>query len=146
MVRYLRDRLSPLKGVSPRPVLDEFIKFMLYSISESILHMKYILSLVLLCCMLICCNTPVPEQRAIRKGTDSVAGKVELYDSSLTHLIDTTAIIEVIGRHYKWSEGPVWVPSRHMLLFSAVKENTIYRWSGTDTPLAYLTPSGYTDT
>jgi gluconolactonase len=33
-----------------------------------------------------------------------------------------------------------------MLLFSAVRENTIYRWSGKDTPVAYLTPSGYTDT
>jgi gluconolactonase len=33
-----------------------------------------------------------------------------------------------------------------MLLFSAVRENTIYRWNGADTPVAHLTPSGYTDT
>ena len=77
---------------------------------------------------------------------DSLAGKVELYDPGAAAIIDTNAVVEVIGQHYKWSEGPVWVPSKQMLLFSAVRENTIYRWSGKDTPVAYLTPSGYTDT
>ena len=83
---------------------------------------------------------------AISVATGNTAGKVELYDSSASAIIDTNATIEVIGRHYKWSEGPVWVPSKQMLLFSAVRENTIYRWNGSDTPVAYLTPSGYTDT
>lgn len=77
---------------------------------------------------------------------DSIAGRVELYDPAAAAFIDSNARIEVIGRHYKWSEGPVWVPSGQMLLFSAVRENTIYRWNGTDTPVRYLTPSGYTDT
>lgn len=52
----------------------------------------------------------------------------------------------MIGRHYKWSEGPVWVPAKHVLLFSAVRENRIYRWKGADTPTLFLQPSGYTDT
>jgi gluconolactonase len=82
---------------------------------------------------------------ATASGRDSLIGKVELYDPAATGLIDTNAVIEVIGRHYKWSEGPVWVPAKQMLLFSAVKENTIYRWNGADTPVAFLTPSGYTD-
>lgn len=79
-------------------------------------------------------------------GKDSVIGKVELYDSSAVGIIDNNAVIGVIGRHYKWSEGPVWVPAKQMLLFSAVRENKIYRWNGKDTPVLYLTPSGYTDT
>src|SRR5258707_2916160 len=77
---------------------------------------------------------------------DTLVGKVELDDPAAAGLIDSNAVIEVIGRHYKWSEGPVWVPAKQMLLFSAVRENTIYRWSGADTPTAFLTPSGYTDT
>lgn len=77
---------------------------------------------------------------------DTRAGTVEIYDSSAAGLIDSDAVVQVIGRHYKWSEGPVWVPALRSLLFSAVRENMIYRWNGVDTPLAWLTPSGYTDT
>ena len=79
-------------------------------------------------------------------GCNSAIGKVELYDSSAAAIVDTNAAIQVIGRHYKWAEGPVWVPAGQMLLFSAVRENTIYKWDGRDTPVQYLTPSGYTDT
>src|SRR5690348_16647782 len=73
-------------------------------------------------------------------------GRVELYDPSAASLIDSNAVIEIIGRNYKWSEGPVWVAGKQMLLFSDVIQNTVYQWKGKDTPVAYLTPSGYTDT
>lgn len=86
------------------------------------------------------------NNEGVKSAKDNLTGKVELYDPVAAGVIDSNATIEVIGRHYKWSEGPVWVPARQMLLFSAVKENTIYRWSGADTPTAFLTPSGYTDT
>jgi gluconolactonase len=87
------------------------------------------------------CNVPDKPVKV-----DSAIGKVVLYDNAATAIIDTNASIQVIGRNYKWAEGPVWVPSKRMLLFSAVRENTIYRWNGRDTPVRYLTPSGYTDT
>ncbi len=90
------------------------------------------------------CDSPSENSNAVIP--DNAIGKVELYDSSATDIINTNAVVEVIGRNYKWCEGPVWVPSKQMLLFSAVRENTIYRWNGKDTPVAYLTPSGYTDT
>jgi gluconolactonase len=88
------------------------------------------------------CHTPTGSPST---GPDSTA-RVELYDPSAAGIIDSNAVVEVIGHHYKWSEGPIWVPSKQMLLFSAVRENTIYRWNGVDTPVPYLTPSGYTDT
>jgi gluconolactonase len=94
---------------------------------------------------LLCFGCQSPVSPPASTDRDSVA-KVELYDSSAAGIIDSNAVVEVIGRHYKWSEGPVWVPGKAMLLFSAVRENTIYRWNGTDTPVAYLSPSGYTDT
>jgi gluconolactonase len=89
------------------------------------------------------CNAP--DQKAAT--ADTVVGKVELYDAAAAALIDSNAKVEVIGRNYKWSEGPVWVPSRQTLLFSDVIRNTVFQWkAGKDTPVAYLTPSGYTDT
>ncbi len=97
-----------------------------------------------LCGLVAGCNGP--GQKPVSVKSDSAIGKVELYDSNATAIIDTNATIQVIGHHYKWSEGPVWVPGGHMLLFSAVRENTIYKWDGRDTPVQYLTPSGYTDT
>ncbi|HEY1213863.1 MAG TPA: SMP-30/gluconolactonase/LRE family protein [Bryobacteraceae bacterium] len=88
------------------------------------------------------CNNESPKAPA----TNTLIGKVELYDPAAASLIDSNATVEVIGRHYKWSEGPVWVPAKKMLLFSAVKENRIYQWKGSDTPTLFLQPSGYTDT
>jgi len=88
-----------------------------------------------------CTNHP-----ASTPATDSLIGKVELYDPGAAGIIDTNAVVEVIGRHYKWSEGPVWVPAKQKLLFSAVKENRIYQWKGADSPVLFLEPSGYTDT
>ena len=85
-------------------------------------------------CLLAACNTPSPSGGA----KDAVIGKVEIYDSAAASIIDTNAVIEVIGRHYKWSEGPVWVPGKNLLLFSAVRENKIYSWDGKDTPVVYL--------
>jgi len=90
------------------------------------------------------CSTPGQKPAA---ATDTLIGKVELYDPSAATLIDSNARVEVIGKNYKWSEGPVWVPSRQMLLFSDVLRNAVFQWKeGKDTPIVYLTPSGYTDT
>ena len=93
--------------------------------------MKHVLILVWLLPLTVC-------------GQRHAIGKIELYDKTATTLIDTNARIEVLGSHYQWAEGPVWVPSRQMLLFSDVLANTAYSWKKNDTPIAYLYPSGYT--
>jgi gluconolactonase len=105
---------------------------------------KHLLPAVIACLVTgSACNNESPKAPA----TDALIGKVELYDPSAASVIDSNAKVEVIGRHYKWSEGPVWVPAKKMLLFSAVKENRIYRWNeGADSPTVFLEPSGYTDT
>ncbi len=91
------------------------------------------------------CGCNSPTEQPVVTVVDTI-GKVELYDPADSAIINTNAKVEIIGRNYKWCEGPVWVASKQMLLFSAVRENKIYRWDGKDTPVAYLTPSGYTDT
>lgn len=117
--------------------------------------MKNSLLIPALCYIAVCsgCHDPntdkdtkdaVAKDAAVAK--DSAIGKIEIYDKSAAGIIDSNANIEIIGRNYKWSEGPVWVAAQKMLLFSDVPENKIYKWDGKDTPVLYLTPSGYTDT
>ena len=115
--------------------------------------MKGLLLTAACCSLLACisCNTPEEKTPTVVKDSASGAagaaiGRIELYDASASGLIDSNAKIEVIGRNYKWSEGPVWVAAKQTLLFSDVKQNTVFQWNGKDTPVAYLTPSGYTDT
>jgi len=108
--------------------------------------MKKLLLAVLLAYWMACAGCHSPSTPAALARPDSAVGKIELYDTSAGRFIDSNAVIDIIGRHYLWSEGPVWVLAKQMLLFSAVRENKIYQWNGKDTPVAYLTPSGYTDT
>src|SRR5579863_6818792 len=90
------------------------------------------------------CVAQTKETESVSK--DGNVGKIEIYDKSAMNIIDTNATIQIIGRHYTWSEGPVWIAAKQMLLFSDVRQNRIYQWNMKDTPVLYLTPSGYTDT
>lgn len=74
----------------------------------------------------------------------SLTGNIERLDPALDRIIDTSARIEIIADGYEWSEGPLWVESTQMLLFSDVPANTVYRWTETEGATPYLTPSGYT--
>jgi len=65
-------------------------------------------------------------------------------DASLDAIIDNDAKPEIIAEGYEWSEGPVWVESEKMLLFSDVPTNKVYKWTEAKGAELYLTPSGYT--
>lgn len=71
-------------------------------------------------------------------------GSVERLDAGINDLIDQDAEIEVLADGYEWSEGPVWVSSEKMLLFSDVPTNTVYKWTAEKGAEVYLKPSGYT--
>ena len=96
------------------------------------------------CCSCNNANNNSKEVTVISQ--DSIFGKIEIYDIRAASLIDSNATIEVIGRNFNWSEGPVWIAAKKMLLFSDVLENKIFQWKNGDTTKLYLTPSGYTDT
>src|SRR5580704_7114934 len=106
-------------------------------------------ALFILACLLFvmlhsCVNSNSQTEKP-KPEKDSI-GLIEIYSPEAAGLLDSNASIEVIGRHYQWSEGPLWVPSRQLLLFSDVRANTVFSWKMKDTPVAYLSPSGYTDT
>jgi gluconolactonase len=71
-------------------------------------------------------------------------GFVERLDPGLDRLIDPSATVEVLSEGYEWSEGPLWIESEKMLLFSDVPANRVYRWTEEDSVEIYLDPSGYT--
>ena len=89
-------------------------------------------------CMLMIGCTATKEMKTI--------GSIEKLDPSLSDIISDGAKIEVLGEGYTWSEGPVWVASENMLLFSDVPENKIYKWTEDKGVELYLTPSGFTGT
>src|SRR3954471_12685439 len=73
-------------------------------------------------------------------------GNVERLDPALDSILDKDSKAEIIAEGYEWSEGPVWVESEKMLLFSDVPTNKVYKWTEGGGASLYLTPSGYTGT
>ena len=71
-------------------------------------------------------------------------GSIEVFDPALGTLIDTTAVPEILGEGYAWSEGPVWVSAHNMLLFSDIPNNAIMKWTEREGVVEYLKPAGYT--
>ncbi len=86
----------------------------------------------------------VPMQtRTVSNPSDR---RVERLDPALDRLIAPDAAVEVIAQGYSWSEGPIWVKDGGFLLFSDVKENTVFKWKQGDGAKPYLKPSGFTGT
>jgi gluconolactonase len=71
-------------------------------------------------------------------------GSIERLDSSINNIISADTKPEIIAEGFEWSEGPLWVESQQMLLFSDVPMNTIYKWTEAKGKEVYLKPSGYT--
>jgi len=73
-------------------------------------------------------------------------GTIERSDPAFNNIVDENAKVEIIASGYDWSEGPIWVESEKMLLFSDVPTNKVYKWTEEKGAELYLTPSGYTGT
>ena len=94
--------------------------------------MKYFPILVIL---IVCCSAPKKKK---------LIGEVERLDPALDQLISSGTQAEIIGEGFEWTEGPIWIESEKMLLFSDVPKNTIYKWTEEKGVESFLTPSGYT--
>ncbi len=73
-------------------------------------------------------------------------GEIIKLDDQLDKIIDPRAKIEVIAEGFSWSEGPLWIESEKMLLWSDVPNNIVYSWKEGEKAKEYLNPSGYTGT
>ncbi len=109
--------------------------------------MKKIIAIASLHVLIYCsCAENSNNNKQAEQPADSAIGKILIYDAAASHAIDSNATIEIIAKGYTWSEGPVWVADKQMLLFSDVPENKVYQWTAKDSAKLYLTPSGYTQT
>lgn len=73
-------------------------------------------------------------------------GSIERTSDAVNALIDKDAKVERLGTGYTWSEGPLWIESKKLLLFTDVPNNIIHKWTEENGVEVFLTPSGYTGT
>jgi gluconolactonase len=78
------------------------------------------------------------------KQTRQPYGYVERLDPGLDLVLDSAAKGEILGDGFEWSEGPLWVESEKMLLFSDIPSNAIFKWTEAAGIEPYLSPSGFT--
>jgi gluconolactonase len=83
-------------------------------------------------CIFLSCNN---EYKTI--------GTIERVDPAFDSIISKDAKIEIIADSFAWSEGPVWIEDKKMLLFSDIPANTVYKWTEKKGKEVYLKPSGY---
>ncbi len=97
------------------------------------------------CSLLLACHNE-PKTTTVENASKERKriGSIEMLDPSLLSVIDTSAAIEIVAEGFDWSEGPLWVESQKMLLFSDIPPNKIYKWTEEKGAELYLTPSGYT--
>ncbi|HEY6505748.1 MAG TPA: SMP-30/gluconolactonase/LRE family protein [Chitinophagaceae bacterium] len=100
-------------------------------------HLTFLFGIIL-----FSCNNN--QQNKTEEVNNIKIGIIERLDPLLDNIIDSTAQAEIISEGYQWSEGPVWIESHKMLLFSDVPRDTIYKWTEEKRKEVYLTPSGYT--
>lgn len=99
-------------------------------------HVKQYIPIVILLILASCQN---------RENKIANPVQYEIVDTEVLRYLDTTILAEVIGRGYEWSEGPVWIPQKNILLFSDVPTNKIYSWTqGSRSSTLWLEKSGYT--
>jgi gluconolactonase len=92
--------------------------------------------------MFSCNNSSETKTAAMKYKT---IGTVDRIDADLDNILSSNAKAEIIAEGFDWSEGPLWIESEKMLLFSDVPQNIIYKWTEEKGKEIYLTPSGYTD-
>jgi gluconolactonase len=75
-----------------------------------------------------------------------VTGTIEFVSEELAEIMNKDARIEILADGFQFTEGPLWLEKKEVLLFSDVPGNTIYKWTEKSGKELYVTPAGYTDT
>lgn len=89
-------------------------------------------------------NTSEPVDTSQVVAEYKTIGNIERLDPKINELIPENVKIEVIGEGMTWSEGPLWIADKQMLLCSDVKENRTHKWTEEEGLVRFLEPSGFT--
>ena len=84
------------------------------------------------------------EVKAVVASPESLNCQVELHDSDLKMFHDGSVQLEVLADGFEIAEGPLWIPSMKILLFSDVKGNKIHQWSEAKGSNVFFSPGGHT--
>jgi gluconolactonase len=90
------------------------------------------------------CGTRDSTTDRVESGQPTAIGHVERFDPRLDAIVPPDAAFEILAAGHEWTEGPVWVPALHAVLYSDIPRNAIYRWSEGTAASIWLMPSGYT--
>jgi len=96
--------------------------------------------------LFVACNNEDRQNTGTQESNLKTMGTVERIDPALDGIISSDAKPQIIADGFDWSEGPLWIESQQMLLFSDVPKNTIYKWTEAKGKEVYLTPSGFSGT
>lgn len=109
--------------------------------------MKYLLTILSIAIIMSACNNESkPTETKSDPAKYKTIGTFERLDPAFDAIVSADAKAEVIAEGFDWSEGPLWIESQKMLLFSDVPTNKIFKWTEEKGHELYLEPSGYTDT
>ena len=110
--------------------------------------MKFIFFVSFILLTNLFCNSVNQDASSISDSMQEKSYKdtasIQIIDSSLLTILKPSASIEILGRGFSWSEGPLWIADGRYLLFSDIPPNKIMRWDAKTGVSTYLFPSGYT--
>lgn len=108
-------------------------------------HYVIPLSILLSITALSCKDNKTQEsiQQKVEETNDLFS--IEYIADKGKQIINESASIDIIGDGFTWTEGPLWIEDKQMLLFSDVPENKVYKWTQNEGITTYLTPSGLTN-
>ncbi|MBV8673729.1 MAG: SMP-30/gluconolactonase/LRE family protein [Acidobacteriaceae bacterium] len=73
---------------------------------------------------------------------EAVRPEVDRLDPALDALLLPAPKLIELSSGFKWTEGPVWLPTGH-LLFAEIPSNSIREWTPSDGVSIFMQPSGY---
>lgn len=85
-----------------------------------------------------------PVESKVQEVPKNQKCEVVFHDANAGNIIDDSIDLEVLAQGFEIAEGPLWVDSKKMFLFSDVKGNKIYSWTEEAGLNTFLSPGGHT--
>ena len=66
---------------------------------------------------------------------------IEIRDERFLEVVEEDLKLETLGEGFQFTEGPIWHPTEHHLIFSDIPGNRMHKWSATEGLSVYREPS-----
>lgn len=68
---------------------------------------------------------------------------IEVFDEELNLVLSPDSQLQILAEGHDWTEGPLWIETHEILLFSDIPRNSVYSWNKKTGVQLYLSPSGF---